>query len=150
MASKGINIKIYRTKLLTALQDKLDEVQSNQALYEAAVKTHKDNWEDYQNKIKKVALKSVDSITGVSESRWQSSDEYKVYSLDIKIPVSQLPKEPEDPTPPYKGGRGYGRNYVSNDYEDIVADMSNAIRMLKLSDEEVISTATYASVSKYL
>ena len=150
MASKGINVKIYRTKLLTALQDKLDEVQSNQALYEAAVKTHKDNWEDYQNEVKKVALKNVDSVTNVSESRWQSDDNFKVYSLDIKIPVSQLPQQPEEPTPPYKGGRGYGRNYVSNDYDDIVADMSNAIRMLKLSDEEVISTATYASVSKYL
>jgi hypothetical protein len=150
MASKGINIKIYRTKLLTALQDKLDEVQSNQALYEAAVKTHKDIWEDYQNKVKKIALKSVDSVTNVSESRWQSDDNFKVYSFDVKIPVSQLPEQPEEPIPPYRGGRGHGRNYVSNDYEDIFADMSNAIRMLKLSDEEVISTATYASVAKYL
>jgi hypothetical protein len=150
MASKGINIKIYRTKLLTALQDKLDEVQSNQALYEAAVKTHKDIWEDYQNKVKKIALKSIDSVTNVNESRWQSDDNFKVYSFDVKIPVSQLPEQPEEPIPPYRGGRGHGRNYVSNDYEDIFADMSNAIRMLKLSDEEVISTATYASVAKYL
>jgi hypothetical protein len=150
MASKGINVKIYRTKLLTALQDKLDEVQSNQALYEAAVKAHKDIWEDYQNKVKKIAVKSIDSVTNVTESRWQSDDNFKVYSFDVKIPVSQLPEQPEEPLPPYRGGRGYGRNYVSNDYEDIFADMSNAIRMLKLSDEEVISTATYASVAKYL
>jgi hypothetical protein len=150
MASKGINIKIYRTKLLTALQDKLNEVQSNQALYEAAVKAHKDIWEDYQNKVKKIAVKSIDSVTNVTESRWQSDDNFKVYSFDVKIPVSQLPQQPEEPIPPYRGGRGHGRNYVSNDYEDIFADMSNAIRMLKLSDEEVISTATYASVAKYL
>ncbi len=150
MASKGINIKIYRTKLLTALQDKLNEVHSNQALYEAAVKTHKDIWEDYQNKVKKIAVKSIDSVTNVTESRWQSDDNFKVYSFDVKIPVSQLPQQPEEPIPPYKGGRGYGRNYVSNDYEDIVADMTNAIRMLELSDEDVVSTATYASVSRFL
>ena len=150
MASKGISIKIYRVKLLTALKDKLKEVENNQALYETAVKTHKDIWEDYQNKVKKIALKSVDSVTNVSESRWQSDDNFKVYSFDVKIPVSQLPEQPEEPIPPYRGGRGHGRNYVSNDYEDIFADMSNAIRMLKLSDEEVISTATYASVAKYL
>jgi hypothetical protein len=150
MASKGISIKIYRVKLLTALKDKLKEVENNQALYEAAVKTHKDIWEDYQNKVKKIALKSVDSVTNVSESRWQSDDNFKVYSFDVKIPVGQLPEQPEEPTPPYKGGRGYGRNYISNDYEDIFAEMTNAIRMLELSDEEVISTATYASVAKYL
>jgi hypothetical protein len=61
-----------------------------------------------------------------------------------------LPEEPTEPTPPYKGGRGYGRNYVSNDYDDIVADLTNAIRMLELSDEDVVSTATYASVSRFL
>jgi hypothetical protein len=61
-----------------------------------------------------------------------------------------MPPEVQTPTKPYGGGRGYGRNYVSNDYDDIVADLTNAIRMLKLSDEEVVSTATYASVSRFL
>jgi hypothetical protein len=150
MASKGINIKIYRTKLLTALQDKLDEVQSNQALYEAAVKTHEDNWKDYQEAIKKIAIKNLDLITEVNKSRWQSDNYLTVFEMTVKIDNDKLPTEPVEPTPPYKGGRGYGRNYVSNDYEDIFADMTNAIRMLELSDEEVISTATYASVAKYL
>jgi hypothetical protein len=150
MASKGINIKIYRTKLLTALKDKLSEVQSNQALYEAAVKTHEDNWKDYQEAIKKIAIKNLDLITEVNKSRWQSDNYLTVFEMTVKIDNDKLPTEPVEPTPPYKGGRGYGRNYVSNDYEDIFADMTNAIRMLELSDEEVISTATYASVAKYL
>ena len=150
MASKGINIKIYRTKLLTALKDKLSEVHSNQALYEAAVKTHEDNWKDYQEAVKKIALKNLDLVTDVVKSRWQSDNTVTVFEITVKVDNDKLPKEPVEPTPPYKGGRGYGRNYVSHDYEDIVADMSNAIRMLEMSDEEVISTATYASVSKYL
>jgi hypothetical protein len=148
--SKGINIKVSKDKLVTALKEKLSEVCLNQSLYEKAVKTHKDIWEDYQNKVKKIAVKSIDSVTNVTESRWQSDDNFKVYSFDVKIPVSQLPQQPEEPIPPYKGGRGHGRNYVSNDYDDIVADLTNAIRMLELSDEDVVSTATYASVSRYL
>ncbi len=62
MASKGINIKIYRTKLLTALKDKLSEVHSNQALYEAAVKTHEDNWKDYLLQLTKDYVKYNDNI----------------------------------------------------------------------------------------
>jgi len=150
MAGKGINIKIYRTKLLTALKDKLNEVHSNQALHEAAVKTHENNWKDYQEAIKKIALKNLDLVTDVVKSRWQSDNTVTVFEITVKVDNDKLPTEPVEPTPPYKGGRGYGRNYVSNDYEDIVADMSNAIRMLEMSDEEVISTATYASVAKYL
>jgi len=150
MASKGINIKVSKDKLVTALEEKLSEVHSNQALYEAGVKTHKDNWKNYEETIKKIALKNLDSVTDVTQSRWQSDDDFTVFEIKVKIDNTKLPTEPKEPTPPYKGGRGYGRNYVSNDYDDIVADITNAIRMLRLSDEEVISTATYASVAKYL
>ena len=150
MASKGINLKVAKVKLLTALKDKLNEVHSNQALYEAAVKTHKDNWEDYQEAIKKIALKNLDSVTEVNQSRWQSDDNFTVFEIKVKLDNIKLPKEPEEPTAPYKGGRGYGRNYVSNDYDDIVADITNAIRMLELSDEDTVNASTYANVAKYL
>jgi hypothetical protein len=150
MASKGINIKVSKDKLVTALKEKLSEVCLNQSLYEAAVKTHESNWKDYEEAIKKIALKSLDLVTGVTKSRWQSDDATSVYEITVKIDNTKLPEEPTEPKPPYRGGRGNGRHYVSNDYDDIVADLTNAIRMLELSDEEVVSTATYASVSRYL
>ena len=147
---KGINIKVSKEKLLIALEEKLSEVHSNQALYEAGVETHKDNWKNYEEAIKKIALKNLDSVTNVTPTRWQNDDNFTVFEITVKVDNTKLPTEPKEPTPPYKGGRGYGRNYVSNDYDDIVADLTNAIRMLRLSDEDVVSTATYASVSRYL
>lgn len=147
---KGINIKVSKEKLLIALEEKLSEVHSNQALYEAGVETHKDNWKNYEEAIKKIALKNLDSVTNVTPARWQNDDYFTVFEITVKVDNTKLPTEPKEPTPPYKGGRGYGRNYVSNDYDDIVADLTNAIRMLRLSDEDVVSTATYASVSRYL
>jgi hypothetical protein len=150
VASKGINLKVSKDKLVTALKEKLSEVHSNQALYEAGVETHKDNWKNYEEAIKKIALKNLDSVTDVTPARWQNDDNFTVFEITVKVDNTKLPTEPKEPTPPYKGGRGYGKNYVSNDYDDIVADLTNAIRMLKLSDEDVVSTATYASVSRYL
>jgi hypothetical protein len=147
---KGINIKVSRDKLLGALEEKLSEVHSNQALYEAGVETHKDNWKNYEEAIKKIALKNLDLVTDVIPARWQNDDNFTVFEITVKVDNTKLPTEPKEPTPPYKGGRGYGRNYVSNDYDDIVADITNAIRMLRLSDEDVVSTATYASVSRFL
>jgi hypothetical protein len=148
--SKGINIKVSKDKLVTALKEKLSEVCLNQSLYEGAVKTHEDNWKDYQEAIKKIALKNLNQVTDVVKGRWQSDDTITVFEITVKVDNDKLPAEPKEPTPPYKGGRGYGRNYVSNDYDDIVADLTNAIRMLELSDEDVVSTATYASVSRFL
>ena len=148
--SKGINIKVSKDKLVTALKEKLSEVCLKQTLYEGAVKTHEDNWKDYQEAVKKIALKNLNLVTDVVKSRWQSDDTITVFEITVKVDNDKLPTEPKEPTPPYRGGRGHGRNYVSNDYDDIVADLTNAIRMLELSDEDVVSTATYASVSRYL
>jgi hypothetical protein len=148
--SKGINIKVSKDKLVTALKEKLSEVCLKQSLYEVAVKKHEDDWKDYQEAVKKIALKNLDSVTDVTKSRWQSDDTITVFEITVKVDNDKLPTEPKEPTPPYRGGRGHGRNYVSNDYDDIVADLTNAIRMLELSDEDVVSTATYASVSRYL
>jgi hypothetical protein len=148
--SKGINIKVSKDKLVTALKEKLSEVCLKQTLYEGAVKTHEDNWKDYQEAVKKIALKNLNLVTNVTKSRWQSDDTITEFEITVKVDSDKLPTEPEEPTPPYKGGRGHGRNYVSNDYDDIVADLTNAIRMLEMSDEDVVSTATYASVSRFL
>ena len=148
--SKGINIKVSRDKLVTALKEKLSEVCLKQTLYEGAVKTHEDNWKDYQEAVKKIALKNLNQVTDVVKGRWQSDDTITVFEITVKVDNDKLPAEPKEPTPPYRGGRGYGRNYVSNDYDDIVADLTNAIRMLEMSDEDVVSTATYASVSRFL
>jgi hypothetical protein len=147
---KGINIKVSKDKLVTALKEKLSEVCLKQSLYEVAVKKHEDDWKDWQEAVRKIALKNLNLVTDVTKSRWQSDEAVTVFEITVKVDSNKLPTEPEEPTPPYKGGRGHGRNYVSNDYDDIVADLTNAIRMLELSDEDVVSTATYASVSRYL
>ncbi len=38
----------------------------------------------------------------------------------------------------------------SYDYEQQKEEISNAIRILKMTDEETVSTSTYNAISKYL
>ena len=144
---KGINIKVSKDKLLGALQDKLSVIQNTQAEYEYQVKAYEVAQKDYLEQVKKITISNPDLITSVVHF-WRGDG--NTFELQVQIPNSQMPVKPEEPKKPYSGGRGYGRNYVSNDYDDMVADLTNAIRMLKLSDEDVVSTATYASVSRYL
>ena len=42
------------------------------------------------------------------------------------------------------------RTLWKHDYEMQQRELSNAIRILKMSDEEVISTSTYQAVAQYL
>ena len=59
-----------------------------------------------------------------------------------------MPAEPEAPQNVFQSS-GYGRTYIGN-YEERIAEMQNAIRILNMSDEELVSTSTYQSVSRYL
>ena len=56
------------------------------------------------------------------------------------VDESKLPKEPE-------------RDYTiihSSEYNDTVAEIENAVRILKMTDEEVVSTSTYNAIARYL
>jgi len=145
--SKGINIKILKSKLLGALEEKLRLVETTQAEYEHQLKISEEEEKDYKEQVKKIVLSNPQFMGEVSHN-WRGNG--NIFEIVVEIPLSLMPPEVKTPTQPYGGGRGYGRNYVSNNYDDIVADLTNAIRMLKLSDEEVVSTATYATVSRYL
>ena len=63
-------------------------------------------------------------------------------NIDFNIPAGliDLPAEPE-------------REYKTmNDwqYREMVEEIENAIRILKMTDEEVVSTSTYQAVARYL
>ncbi len=147
---KGINIKVSRDRLLTALTDKINEIKNNQEKYLEEVSQYETDVKWHEGLLKQHALDNPHLIDEVNLSKYRSTGDKWVMELVYVIPKSKTPDAPIEPTPPYKGGRGYGRNYVSNDYDDIVADLTNAIRLLEMSDEEVVSTATYASVSRFL
>jgi hypothetical protein len=68
-------------------------------------------------------------------------------SFHLPLSVANAP-QPEAPKQPFQSN-GYGRDYVGN-YEQRIAEIQNAIRVLNMSDEEVVSTSTYQSVSRYL
>ncbi len=148
--AKGINIKVSKDRLLTALTDKLNEVKENQADYLESVSIYESDSKWHEDLLKQHALDNKHLITEVNINRYRSDDNKWVLELLCEIPKSKVPDAPIEPKAPYGGGRGYGRNYVSNDFGDIVADLTNAIRLLEMSDEDTVSTATYASVSRYL
>ena len=63
-------------------------------------------------------------------------------NVDVNIPgsVLKLPAEPIrdfDIIPDWQ-------------YKDMVDEIENAIRILKMTDEDVVSTSTYNSIAKYL
>ena len=152
MAGKAINVKVARTKVIKALEVKVQEMQNQKMNYDLAYSKYEDDHKAWKDEVAKIAYANFD-ITSTSKksvttrNAWGSEDSLRV-DVEVEIDKSKVPAEPEAPKNVFQSS-GYGRDYIGN-YEDRIAEIQNAIRVLSMSDEEVVSTSTYQSVSRYL
>jgi hypothetical protein len=134
---KSINVKIATSKVIKALDNKLRQVKldkDNEAVNEAKF-----------NKLVDKYNKEVIKIAAANTGKWEDVRVFTRHdgkvSVDIILPSSVvLPTQPE-------------RDFeVINHwhYKEMVEEIENAIRILKMTDEEYVNTSTYNSVARYL
>jgi hypothetical protein len=152
MAGKAINVKVARTKVIKALEVKLEEMHNAKMNYELLHSKYEDDLKAWKDKVVQIAYVNFDITSankkGVSVRNAWGNDENLRVDIEVEVAKDKLPAEPEAPKNPF-GSQGYGRTYIGG-YEERVEEMQNAIRILNMSDEEVVSTSTYQSVSRYL
>jgi hypothetical protein len=136
---KSINVKIATVKVIKALENKLEEIKksyaeqgANEARYEKA----KAKW---QKDIGKWAIANFAKAENIRTS-YRSWNKTLNVDFDVVANETDFPKEPE-------------RDFEvihSHVYNDMVEELENAIRILKMTDEEVVSTSTYNAIARYL
>ena len=151
--ARAISVKVARTKVIDALTNKLQEMKLAKEAYEQATEQWETDIKEWRNKVSQIALENVNKVSSddkdVSIRNWgYNSDKTTRVEVTLTLDNSVLPDEPKRPTDPFQS-YGYGRQYVGN-YDDRVAEILNAINILKMSDEEVVSTSTYQHVARYL
>jgi hypothetical protein len=127
----GITVKVQTKKVIASLEKKLKELKAYPALYEKYLKDL-EKWE-------KMVVNSVDV------SSWQlkrkaamgHASSTENVTMTFCIPADILAKRPE----PVEQKYGIDRD---------IEEVENAIRILKMTDEEVVSTATFKAISKFL
>jgi hypothetical protein len=152
MAGKSINVKVARVKVIKALEVKVEEMKNQQMNFDLAYAKFESDYADWKSKVAQIAYSHLDSVSDKSKTisvrnAWHNDDKTRV-DVEVEIDKTLLPAEPEAPKNPFQTS-GYGRNYIGG-FEDRLAEIQNAIRVLSMSDEEVVSTSTYQSVSRYL
>jgi hypothetical protein len=140
--SNKMAVKVKTDKVIKALEEalkirdkKLADSKKAQADYETAMK----KWND---DLKKLAKSPKAKITEVNTfHRWHSSKSAteQELSVTITVPSSLFPKEPENKS-----------NYHERTYKDEVEEINNALRLLRMTDQEYVSASTMKSVSQYL
>ena len=135
---KAINVKIATAKVIKALETKLVQLQKDKTNQKSNEEKHKKAVEKYNKEIAKLAVAQIAKAQNLRVNTRYNG----VVNVDFDLPAGtiELPDEPQ-------------RDYeVMADwqYKEIIEEIENAIRILKMTDEEVVSTSTYNSIAKYL
>jgi hypothetical protein len=135
---KSINVKIATTKVIKALETKLDQIKKDKANQKVNEEKYSKAMEKYNKEIAKIALANITKANDLS-AHTRYNGELNV-SFSIPKGSLDLPAEPEKDFETFHDWQ----------YKEMVEEIQNAIRILKMTDEEVVSTSTYNSIARFL
>jgi hypothetical protein len=135
---KAINVKIATTKVIKALEGALDKLNKDFASQEANEAKHEKAEKAWNKEVAKLAMGAIAKAEDLS-AHTRYNGEIQV-SFSLPKGSIELPAEPK-------------KDYVSIhewQYREQKDEIENAIRILKMTDEEVVSTSTYNAIARYL
>lgn len=136
---KAISVKIATVKIVKALEGalaKLEKEYSAQATNEAKYNKAYKAW---QKEIGKWAIDNFGKAGEVT-TNYRSWNKTLNVDFDIVCEESSFPAQPE---------KDYEFIHAST-YRESKKELENAIRILKMTDEETVNTSTYNAVAEYL
>lgn len=146
--SKTLSVKVKTTKLVEALRQALKERTerfANNKKLEADYEKAYEKWKAEVIKQVNASIKNgkarLSDFTVGEPYRWNTSDHRDKFRVQLEylVPKSLLATEPERPN-----------LYPEYEFRHDKEALESAIRVLEMSDSEVVSTSTYHSVVKYL
>ena len=135
---KAISVKIATIKVIKALETKLAEIQKDKANEKANQEKFDKAMEKWQKEVAKLCVAQISKATDLSANTRYNGE----LNVSFALPKGtiDLPEQPE-------------RDFTTMhdwQYKETIDEIENAIRILKMTDEEVVSTSTYNAVARYL
>ena len=141
MATRGkaIQVKIPTAKVIKALETKLAKVKADYEKQDENEAKYQKSREKWQKEIGQWAISNFTKAENL-RTNYRSYNRTLNVDFDITTDGKDFPKEPE-------------KNYEEihrHTYNEMCEEMDNAIRILKMTDEEVVNTSTYNAIARYL
>ena len=136
---KPISVKIATAKVIKALETRLAQLNADYTKQDENEAKYKKAHEKWQKDIGKWAVSKIAKAQNLRTS-YRSWNTTLNVDFDLIIDEKDFPKEPE---------RDFETLHVHT-YREMKEEIENAIRILKMTDEEVVSTSTYNAIARYL
>ena len=137
--SRALSVKVATHKVVAALENKLAQVTKDYASQEANEANYQKAREEWQEEIGKWAIGNILKAENIKVN-YRSWNRTLNVDFDITTGESDFPAEPQK-----------DHNTIHpHTYKAIVEEIQNAINILKMTEDEFVSTSTMKAISQYL
>ena len=141
MATRGkaISVKIATPKVIKALETALAKLESDYTTQESNETKYQKTFDKYKKEIIDYAVANIKKAENF-RSNFRSWNNQLNIDFDLTVSEKDLPSCPE-------------KDFITMsayEYKERKEEISNAIRILKMTDEETVNTSTYNAVARYL
>ena len=137
--SRAITVKVATPKVIKALETKLETVKKDYASQEANEAKYEKARKAWQKEISDYAIANIKKAENF-RTNYRSWNNTLNIDYDLTVSEKDLPKEPQ-------------RDFVimhQHTYNEMVEDITNALTILKMTDEETVNASTMKQIAKYL
>jgi hypothetical protein len=132
--ARAISVKVATTKVVKALEDKLEASKKAIANNEKKRKDYEKVEKAYAKEVADIVFKQISKAEVSAHENWRNE-----VNVTITLPNGTV-KLPEKPSIDLERELGQ--------YE--IQEIENAIRILKMTDEETVNASTFKQVAQYL
>jgi hypothetical protein len=137
--SRQITVKVATTKVIKALETRLAELEKNYASQEANEAKFQKKMEAWKKEIGKWAIANFSKAENL-RTNYRSWNKTLNVDFDIIVSEKEFPVEPE---------KDY-ETIHQHTYREMKEDITNALTILKMTDEETVNASTMKQIAKYL
>ena len=137
--SKAITVKVATPKVIKALEARLIKLEKDYTSQEALEAKYQKTIEAWRKELGDWAIANFARSENLRTS-------YRSYNNRLNVDFDIIAKESEFPVEPEKDFEVLHQH----EYRSQKDEMANAIRILKMTDEETVSASTYNAIARYL
>ena len=137
--SRQITVKVATTKVIKALETRLATLEKDYASQEAKEAKFQKAVEAWRKEIGKWAIANFSKAENLRTN-------YRAWNNTLNVDFDIITKEGNFPTEPQKDFE----QIHQHSYREMKEDITNALTILKMTDEEVVNASTMKQIAKYL
>ena len=136
---KALSVKIPTQRVIAGLEASLAKLEMDYATQGENERKHTVAYEAWKKQIGEWAIANFSKAENLRTN-------YRSWNNNLNVDFDIVVKEGEFPTEPEKDFEVIH----THTYKEMKEEITNAIRILKMTDEEVVNTSTYNAVARYL